>query len=249
MSGTADLTRLHSRLDDRFGRRAVAGGAEPHDSEPYLTKEFLEAVEHITSFPGLAVPVAGGSGVFHPPATCYRLFRDLAGRRLEGEMESTVTGSCRRNEAVANEARLHEFTMREIVFIGGGGEVAEWRAALMQSEGAAAAGLGLEAELVQAQDLFFGTSAVVRGKRLMQQLLGLKYELVAPIAGKPVAISSFNLHRDFFTSRLGIEVAGVDSPHSGCVAYGLERWVEALRYRWGTDEDSWPGEVRNLVGA
>jgi hypothetical protein len=83
----------------------------------------------------------------------------------------------------------------------------------------------------------------------MQQLLGLKYELVAPIAGKPVAISSFNLHRDFFTSRLGIEVAGVDSPHSGCVAYGVERWAEALRYRWGSAEDSWPTEVRNLLAA
>ncbi len=139
--------------------------------------------------------------------------------------------------------------MHEIVFIGGGDGVADWRAALMESEGAFAAELGLKAELVQAQDLFFGGEAVNRGKRLMQQLLGLKYELVAPIAGQSVAISSFNLHRDFFTSRLGIEVAGFDLPHSGCVAYGVERWAEALRHRWGSAEESWPAQVRNLLAA
>ena len=236
-------------LEDRLEQRAIAGGARPHESEPYLSEAFLESVEHFSSFPGLAVPLDGATGAFHAPATCYRLFRDVSSRRLDGRLVSTVTGSCRRNEKDFASSRLPEFTMREIVFIGGGDEVAEWRAALMQSEGAFAAELGLDAKLVQAQDLFFGAAAVNRGKRLMQHLLGLKYELVAPIAGEPVAISSFNLHRDFFTSRLGIEVAGVDSPHSGCVAYGLERWVEALRYRWGTDEDSWPGEVRNLVGA
>lgn len=250
MSTEVGTPRLELRLDDLFRRRAVAGGAKPHDSENHLSREFLDDVEHFTSFPGVAIPVSDAPGSFHPPATCYRLFRDLAGHSLDSPVMFTVTGRCRRHEAEIGEpARLPEFTMRETVFLGAEAAASEWRADLMESERSLAVELGLDVELSRAQDLFFGSDDSNRGKRLLQKLLGLKYELVAPIAGKPKAISSFNLHNDFFTSRLDIDIDGVESPRSGCVAYGLERWAEAVRTRWGPTEGSWPEATRRLLGA
>ncbi len=80
MSTEVGTPRLELRLDDLLRRRAVAGGAKPHDSEKHLSREFLDDVEHFTSFPGVAIPVSDAPGSFHPPATSYRLFRDLAAR-------------------------------------------------------------------------------------------------------------------------------------------------------------------------
>lgn len=229
-------------LEDVFVERAVAAGATRHASDPTLGEEFLDTVEHRSSFPGVAVPAARGA--FHPPATCYRLFRDLAGARLPGSTVVAITGPCRRAGEDDGPGRMEQFTMTEQVFLGTGRETERWRDALMDSERAFAESLGLDVGLVPAGDVFFGAAEVNRGKRLMQQLLGLKYELVAPIEGEPVAISSFNRHLDFFTSRLDIEIEGVEAAQSGCVAYGAERWVAALVERWGPEVERWDPGVR-----
>ena len=247
MSTRREAPLLTERLDDAFHRRASAAAVVDRDPGSTLPRKFLEDVEHLTSFPGLAVSVGDDPGTFHPPATCYRLFHEIAGSRLDGSRMFTVVGACRRNEETAEPGRLAEFTMREIVFFGALSGIAERRDRLMAADLAFASDRGLDAELREANDPFFGAEEANRGKLLLQKLMKLKYELVAPVAGWPVAIASFNLHGDFFTSRLHIDIAGVDAPSSGCVAYGIERWVEALRARWGPDELSWPGPIQDLL--
>ena len=69
----------------------------------------------------------------------------------------------------------------------------------------------------------------------MQQLRNLKYELRADAgsAGR-LAISSFNLHDAFFTSRFNIGPMSDGSPAvSGCVAFGIDRWTLACLAQHG----------------
>ncbi len=235
----ASFVRLARRVrspsgGDGTGAGAVAGDpagrTSPLALSPPLQLErtFLERVEFLSSFPKRAI---GGSapGWYLPPATCFRLFRDLAGRDLPAPAFATLVGPCFRRESLPDDAHLHEFTMREVVAIAGPDgedELRRVRDDLAEAALRLARRLGLHARLEDATDPFF-TSAD-RGKLAMQRLLGLKRELVVDLDGGPVALASFNLHRDFLCGRLGIAVEG-EPGRSMCAAFGLERWLLALR--------------------
>ena len=75
-----------------------------------------------------------------------------------------------------------------------------------------------------ATDTFF--SAAGRGRRLIQQLKKLKYELRAEagVAGR-IAAASFNLHEDFFAKRFDMMCPDGHHVSSGCIAFGIERWT------------------------
>jgi seryl-tRNA synthetase len=79
----------------------------------------------------------------------------------------------------------------------------------------------------------------------MQQLQPLKYELrLASAEGRTVAAASFNHHQDHFGKAFSIRQQNGDTAHSGCVAFGWERWVIAFVAQHGLDEESWPLSVR-----
>jgi hypothetical protein len=61
-------------------------------------------------------------------------------------------------------------------------------------------------------------------RALLNQLDPVKFEF---IADDGTAIASVNRHRNFFGERLGIRF-GDESAYSGCLAFGVERWVHAL---------------------
>lgn len=125
--------------------------------------------------------------------------------------------------------------MREVVFLGRLDFVREQREDWMKKTLAFARELGLEAELAAANDPFFG--AENRGKKLLQQVKQLKYELrVSGFSEAPVPVASFNLHEQFFTERFNIALAGGDAAFSGCAAFGLERWAMVLVARHGLEE-------------
>ena len=107
--------------------------------------------------------------------------------------------------------------MREVVFAGAPEWVAEQRRDWMIRVEEFAKSLGLPAKTELATDPFFGGAA--RGKRLLQQLKELKYELRVG----SMAIASFNLHETHFTERFDIAMKGGGVAHTGCVAFGLER--------------------------
>lgn len=89
--------------------------------------------------------------------------------------------------------------------------------------------LGLDGSLEAATDTFFGDPG--RGRRLLQQLKRLKYELRMNAGGVVLAVSSFNLHESFFTSRFDIAMADGTTAASGCAAFGIERWALAYLRR------------------
>lgn len=227
---------LVAALDAKFHNAALASGAEEQHFPTLIAKDTLSRAEYFQSFPGYATEVSAtkrSGEYFLSPAVCYHCYELLADSEIHKQQIMTSCGRCFRGDA-ADESHLWEFTMREVVFLGRLDFVREEREDWMKKSLAFARELGLEAELVAANDPFFG--AENRGKRLLQQVKQLKYELRVPgFSGAPIPVASFNLHEQFFTQRFNIALPGGKPAFSGCVAFGLERWAMALVARHGPE--------------
>jgi hypothetical protein len=136
--------------------------------------------------------------------------------------------------------------MLEVVCVGTSEEVAGFRASWIDRAKALAEALGLEPRVEPATDPFFAPTA--RGRHLIQKLKSLKDELLLPIGpSDAVAAASFNHHETFFGSAFDIKLASGAYAASGCVAFGLERWLLAFLVAHGTDPRGWP--ALETVGA
>lgn len=75
-----------------------------------------------------------------------------------------------------------------------------------------------------------------------------KYEVrVSYDKDHTLAAASLNLHGTAFTSPFHIKVKGVDNPVSGCVGFGIERWILVFLAQYGTDSACWPDEVKKFI--
>jgi seryl-tRNA synthetase len=221
--GAADL---FASLDASIERLAVAAGATPFAPAPAISGAILERAGYFEAFPDFAVPAA--SGAFVPPAACYQVYAALAGAELQAPRRFTLAVRCgRREQRSATEAgRLQQFLMREIVFVGDPAWVAAERDGWIARAQELAASMALSGTIEAATDTFFGAPG--RGRRLLQQLKQLKFELRMD-AGRfgTLAVASFNLHETFFGSRFDIRLADGSPASSGCAAFGIERWTLA----------------------
>jgi acyl carrier protein len=185
-----------------------------------------------------------------PPAVCYHAYPEWEGKTLRPEPTLlTARGRCSRYEdgSYVPLERLRQFTMREIIILGSRDQVDDARHSLVRQVSELVTMLELDAAIDLAADPFF-TSAD-EGRRLMQQAAALKYELRLTIdeAGRTIAAASFNHHQDFFGTRFDIRLADGTPAHSGCVAFGLERWVLALCAQHGVDHRAWPDAAREWL--
>jgi seryl-tRNA synthetase len=224
-------------------------GADEWHFPAIIPRDVLERAEFFESFAPLATSVVAG----HPPhqpeaaphllstAVCYHIYPQLGGRTLAADrpLLLTAAGECYRHESEALQplARQWAFQMREIVVFGTPEQVHDLRRVLIERTGAFATALRLRARIEPATDPFFGPQS--RGKALLQQVKGLKHELRAPVEQGDLAIASFNDHEDFFGRAFDIRLEGGAFAHSGCVAFGLERWVYALLCRHGPAAAPW----------
>lgn len=208
-------------IDARLAPLARSVGAIEMTFPSRISRATLERVENFSSFPGQAI--ANGDG-FIPPAVCHHAYELLRNVRLSRVPHVvTARNGCARGEAFYDDTRLREFTMREVIFFGPRGEVEKIRKRLLRASERLAREIGLEPETAVATDSFFlGTS---RGKALMQKIKRLKLELRV----EGIALASFNHHEDFFGTRMEIRLPNGEIAHSGCAAFGLERWVHAAR--------------------
>jgi hypothetical protein len=237
LSLSAAGTRLIHALDSRFREMASAAGAEERQFPTVIAEETLDRSEYFQSFHEYASAVNGPKRkgrYFLSPAVCYHCYDLLMNSALAGDTLITCCGRCFRADC-ADDSHLWEFTTREIVFLGANGFVRAQCDAWKQKIARWGAQLGLKADLVPANDAFFG--AETRGKKLLQQIQELKYELRAPgLLGTTVPVASFNLHERFFTSRFDITLPGGEPAYSGCAAFGIERWCMALIAKHGVNE-------------
>ncbi|HEY3746790.1 MAG TPA: hypothetical protein VGL17_11140 [Gemmatimonadaceae bacterium] len=237
---------LARHLDSIVAGWARELGAVEEVFSDAIALDTLERAGFIEAFPQKLVGIDGDDDFARPPALCYHHYPHLA-RRVVDEPGSivTVAGRCYRNEEdrVHPLERLREFRMREIVAVGSESFVETTRRGLIDRVGRWIVELGLEGFIEVASDPFF--TRATRGRQLMQQLQPLKYELrLASAEGRTVAAASFNHHRDHFGRAFSIRQHNGDAAHSGCVAFGWERWVIAFVAQHGLDEENWPLSVR-----
>jgi hypothetical protein len=234
--GAAESRLIHA-LESRFREMALAAGAEERQFPTVIAEEILDRSGYFQSFPQYASPVNSPNktgSYFLSPAVCYHCYQLFMNSALAGDTLLTCQGRCFRAES-ANDSHLWEFTMREVVFLGDSGFVRAQCDAWKQRIAHWAAQLGLTVNLAPATDPFFARET--RGKKLLQQIKGLKYELTARgLSGTDVPVASFNLHERFFTSRFAVTLTGGEPAHSGCVAFGIERWCMALIAQHGVNE-------------
>lgn len=222
-------------VDSKFVELAIQAGAQELPVTSLIECSILERAGYFEAFPGSTVGQSDGGCI--PPAVCYHCYAKLAATSLREPGVWTCIASCRRNEPKEEPGRLQTFTMREIVSVGPAAWVRERRQEWMDRILAFARSLSLTVQLEAATDSFFA-GGEARGRKLLQQIKELKFELRAQMDGKgtSLAISSFNLHETFFSRRFGFRLADDTDAHSGCIAFGLERWALALALTLGPEQ-------------
>jgi Seryl-tRNA synthetase len=250
-----EVLRLKEALEGRFLAWAAECGAVPMLFPPLMRVRDLDGLDYFRNFPHLPLIVSrihpewlrgyakgpaieevpaehlGAGEYVLPSAACYNIYIHLKGTKLEGPLYITTVASCFRNEQHYERLkRLWGFTMREIVCIGSADDVQAHLSAFKLRILDFAGRLGLALETQTATDPFYEPQS---SRAVMQRLFPQKEELVySGSEGGSVAIGSLNFHRNFFGERCDIRTADSQAAFTGCVAFGLERWLHALLDRY-----------------
>ena len=169
------------------------------------------------------------------PAACYHIYVDLAGQVLPAFRTVTTRATCfRREDHYTPLERQWSFGMREVVGLGSSEDVKAFLERGRSRVDRFVAALGLSVAWTPATDPFFDMSR--NPKFLAQKLDPVKTEMIHQ--GR-LAVGSINFHRNFFGETFGIEHAG-EPAFSGCIAFGLERWIRAVLDVHGPDAAAWP---------
>lgn len=185
------------------------------------------------------------------PAVCLPCYSQHAGLRIEGGdvHRITVQNHVFRYEANRFSAlsRGWDFSVRDIVFFGSGSDLLALRAEVMERVFALCEILDLDVSLELANDPFFLDAG--RDKVVYQRMGEVKYELLFHCPGRdaPLAASSFNLHRDYYTSTYDIAFEDGTRAESACMGFGLERWLYGFVAQKGLDPAGWPESVRSAI--
>ncbi len=186
------------------------------------------------------------------PAVCYHLYHRHSGQQLpETGTVYDVSGRCFRYEStnLSDLRRLWEFTMRELVFVGGRDWVLAERQRAIDAFTPILDALGMPAEIRTASDPFF-VAPDANAKTYFQLSSETKYEISVDVgAGERLAVGSFNYHTDFFGKAFATEAGSAGPAHSVCVAFGLERLAYAVLVHYGPEVSRWPAVLRTAAMA
>jgi seryl-tRNA synthetase len=258
-----DMLELDGRLDRIFTGWARRWHADEYRFPACIEARHLERLDYFRSFPHLAtfpvtldkahdnltafaegcacsdqgtVALAELAPARHvlTPAACYHVYIELEGESLDAPRYITTRATCFRNEEEYTPLeRQWNFSMREIVCLGTAAEVEDFLIRSTNVIDHFAATIGLPVRWADATDPFFSPTS--NPKYLFQKLEPVKRELVF---GNDLAIASTNFHQDYFGDAFHITRDG-ESACSGCVAFGMERWLSAFLDTYGQRREQW----------
>jgi seryl-tRNA synthetase len=258
------LLRLFRFFEGRFRQIAGEFGAEERHYPVMVPSEVLAEVgyfghfpQHITfcshlpgSLPVLQEVAAQPETLLErleeprhvlTPAVCLPCYRQQRGAVIDNVLTLTMQNHVFRYEGTNFRplSRGWDFTVRDIVFFGGYDDLSRLRREVMQRAIELCRELDLEVTIELANDPFFLDTS--RDKAVYQRMGEVKYELLFPIPhrGEFLAASSFNLHRDFYTSVYGTRRANGELAESACMGFGVERWVYGFLTQKGLDPEAW----------
>jgi seryl-tRNA synthetase len=180
-------------------------------------------------------------------AACHPLFAHFAHQVVASTgLLYEVQGVCFRHEPSLDPARMQSFRQHEFVYLGSPEGALAHRDDWLERGARLLGDLGLEVDVVPANDPFFGrVGRVLASGQLDKEL---KFEVTAPISSDvPGAIASANYHEDHMGHSFDITVDGGALMHSACFGLGLDRIALALVRVHGLDVESWPTRVRELL--
>lgn len=181
------------------------------------------------------------------PAACFHTYLEYEGQRLDGNIVVTFTQNVFRNEGRLNYTdvgRLRDYHVTEIVLIGNEQFVEEKRKSILNSTIRLINDLKLNSYVCIASDPF--VLPKMQKYRKMQKMAESKYELkINYDENETMSCASFNLHGTAFTYPFDIMVEDNEDTVTGCVGFGIERWVIAFLCQYGTIIDNWPERIRN----
>jgi seryl-tRNA synthetase len=258
------LLALAQRLDAHFRSWSQEWQAKDYAFPAFLPVRDLARLDYFHSFPHLvtfpvtleadddnlrrfanhhrvgndgAVELTGTAPVCDvlTPAACYHCYAQHRDAVLDQPLYLTTRATCfRRERHYAPLERQWSFSMREIVCIGSEEEVTTFLGQFRGKVEAFLEEIRLPVAWLAATDPFFDPGR--NAKYFGQKLAPLKTEVVFD---RRVALGSVNFHRDYFGEAYSI--ARGDSPAcSGCVAFGIERWILAFLACFGPSEADWP---------
>jgi seryl-tRNA synthetase len=261
---SGSLLELYRRIDNMLVRWAAECQAEEFFFPTFISAQELAKLDYFRSFPHLVTFPAvldmddanlkrfvdgnpmDAQGCVHltsldsirnvlTPAACYHFYILFQGETLQQPRYVTTRATCFRREThYLPLERQWNFSMREIVCIGSSDEVKAFLARYQQKVDQFFKRLLLPVAWEAATDPFFNPSR--NPKYLAQRLDPVKTEMVFRTG---LAIGSVNFHRNYFGEAFQIKRDGQDA-FSGCVAFGVERWIFAFINHFGPNQADWP---------
>lgn len=169
------------------------------------------------------------------PAACFPIYISMSGQDLPASSIITLRSLCFRKEGnLTPLARQTTFSMREVVCVGTQDDVQVFLGRFRHVVEKFFERWSLPVFLERATDPFF--NAPTNRKYIMQKIAPLKHEMVFD---GHLAIGSINFHQNSFGETFDITCQG-GHVFSGCVAFGIERWLYAFLNHFGTEPDGWP---------
>ncbi|SDF91426.1 tRNA synthetase class II core domain (G, H, P, S and T) [Fontibacillus panacisegetis] len=191
------------------------------------------------------------SGDALSPAVCFHCYEEMSNKRIITPAIFAIEGNCFRHEAKWRLAkhRIREFTMIELVFFGAPQEVEDVRTSIMNQVWEVFNEIGLTGSIATASDPFYFSEDAEKGQ--FQILSDMKYELEVNIKSdkenKNFSIASFNNVRESLAHKFNVKGVNNEVIHSGCVAFGVDRWVYALLATYGNKLEKWPSVVKSIL--
>lgn len=243
------IARKHKAVERRYPTllpKQVMHTCGYHTNFPqnvYAVAEIPHQFDILESSPKHMDTVFQKSAYYLQPCICYHVYEELSGQQVSGVRLYTAEGRCFRHEAQwrLNAFRRNEFSMREIVMIGTSSDITEIRQRIIEDVWELFVRLGLQGTVQTANDPFFTSDGL--DKLTFQLLSSAKYELIAQCGSHSSAISSFNHSGDVIARKFQITGAEGESVYTGCVGFGIDRWIQALCHRHGDDVRNWPLEM------
>lgn len=180
------------------------------------------------------------------PSTCYHCYEGLQDETLEGDgVVVTAIAKCHRFESKNHTdfGRLLDFSMREIIFVGKPDFVRENRLRSIEYLKELAIEWEVDSFMEIANDPFFTNDFQTKASFQRNQEMKYELRLRIPYLDKSIACSSVNFHSNTFGNAFNIKI-GKRNAVTGCVGFGIERWVFAFLAQFGLDESAWPAAFK-----
>ncbi|WP_419871390.1 hypothetical protein [Candidatus Pristimantibacillus sp. PTI5] len=253
-------------FDNRFRQLAMELGAEETQYPTLLPLSAMEKTGYLRTSPqysmfvchpredvddllklsreveeGHAADVIAQPNFVLTPAACFHCYMDLEHAHVDRPAVYTFRQNVFRHEGRMNWegfGRLRDYHVRELVFLGDEPFVREQRKHVVDKVIQIAEELKLTARVCVTSDPFIIPS-MQKFKRIQ---LEEESKLELQLAYGPedyLAAASFNVHGTAFTAPFQITIKDISETVTGCVGFGLERWVLAFLAQHGPDPEQW----------